>query len=33
MSLWEYANPKKFMETSARVLPWVWGAALACLVI
>ena len=32
MSLWEYANPKKFMETSARVLPWVWGLAVLCLV-
>ncbi len=31
MSLWEYANPKKFMETSSMVLPWVWGLALACL--
>jgi heme exporter protein C len=27
MSLWEYANPKKFMETSARLMPW--AAALA----
>ena len=28
-SLWEYANPKKFIETTDRVLPWVaWGAAL-----
>ena len=27
MSIWEYANPKKFMETSALVLPWVSGAA------
>jgi len=27
-SLWEYANPKKFIETTDRVLPWVaWGAA------
>ena len=33
MSLWEYANPKKFMETSSRVLPFVWALALACLVI
>jgi heme exporter protein C len=31
MSLWEYANPKKFMETSSTVLPFVWGLALACL--
>jgi heme exporter protein C len=28
-SLWRYANPKKFIETTDRVLPWVaWGAAL-----
>jgi heme exporter protein C len=27
MSFWEYANPKKFMETSAWVLPWVTGLA------
>lgn len=33
MSLWEYANPKKFMETSARVLPFIWGAAALCLVL
>ena len=31
MSLWEYANPKKFMETSSRVLPFVWALAMACL--
>jgi len=27
MSIWEYANPKLFMQTSARVLPWVAGSA------
>ncbi len=27
MSIWEYANPKKFMETSGALLPWVVGAA------
>jgi len=27
MSIWEYANPKKFMETSSVLLPWVAGAA------
>jgi heme exporter protein C len=31
MSLWEYANPKKFMELSARVLPWTAGLAAVCL--
>lgn len=29
MSIWEYANPQRFMRTSARVLPWT--AALAAL--
>ena len=24
-SIWEYANPKKFMQTSGRLLPWVAG--------
>ncbi len=33
MSLWEYANPKKFMETSARLLPWVAGLAAAGLAV
>jgi len=28
MSLWEYANPKKFMQTSAWALPWFTGLAL-----
>ncbi len=31
MSLWEYANPKKFMQTSGAVLPWVAGLAAICL--
>jgi heme exporter protein C len=31
MSLWEYANPKKFMDWTAPVLPWVAGAAALCL--
>ncbi len=25
MSIWEYANPKKFMETTEKVLPWLVG--------
>ena len=32
MSLWEYANPKKFMQTSGAVLPWVTTLALVTLV-
>ncbi len=29
MSIWEYANPKKFMQTSGFLLPWVTVGALA----
>ncbi|WP_456386821.1 heme ABC transporter permease [Profundibacter sp.] len=28
MSFWEYANPKKFMQTSGVFLPWVAGLAI-----
>ena len=31
MSIWEYANPKKFMQTSAWALPWVSGLAIVLL--
>ena len=31
MSIWEYANPKKFMQISAWALPWVAGLALLLL--
>jgi heme exporter protein C len=27
MSIWEYANPKKFMATTTPMLPWVYGLA------
>jgi heme exporter protein C len=33
MSIWEYANPKKFMQTSGAVLPWVAALAAICLII
>jgi heme exporter protein C len=33
MSIWEYANPKKFMQTSALVLPWAVGLAVTSLVV
>jgi heme exporter protein C len=33
MSLWEYANPQKFMHLSRRVLPFVAGAAALCLIV
>ncbi|WP_168732896.1 heme ABC transporter permease [Aliigemmobacter aestuarii] len=31
MSIWEYANPKKFMQTSAWALPWVTVLSVLCL--
>ncbi|MGC3939478.1 heme ABC transporter permease [Roseobacter sp. EG26] len=33
MSLWEYANPVRFLNLSARVLPVFWGLAVACLMV
>ena len=33
MSIWEYANPKKFMQTSAWALPWFTGLAVLALVV
>ena len=32
-SIWEYANPKKFIETTDRLLPWLSVTALLCLVV
>ena len=32
MSIWEYANPKKFVETTTPLLPWTFGLAGLCLV-
>ncbi|MBW4708488.1 heme ABC transporter permease [Roseobacter sp. YSTF-M11] len=32
MSLWEYANPVRFLALSSRVLPVFWGLAALCLV-
>ncbi len=33
MSLWEYANPVKFMRLSTRVLPALWALATLCLAV
>ena len=33
MSLWEYANPVKFLRLSGRVLPWVSGLAALSLAV
>ena len=32
MSIWEYANPVKFLRLSARVQPVLWAAAAVCIV-
>jgi heme exporter protein C len=31
MSIWDYANPKRFMDTSASALPWALAATVLCL--
>lgn len=28
MSLWSYANPRRFLDVTTPALPWLWGAAL-----
>lgn len=33
MSLWEYANPVKFLDLSSRILPWVSVLSGICLVL
>lgn len=33
MSLWEYANPRRFMAFTDRWMPWIAGAAGLCLVV
>src|SRR6056297_3390467 len=33
MSLWEYANPVKFIRTTDKVLPWIWVISGLCLVV
>ncbi len=33
MSLWEYANPARFMALTSRAQPWVWAAAALCLAV
>ena len=30
MSIWEYANPTKFMRTTEGLLPWLVGSAVMC---
>ena len=33
MSMWEYANPKRFMGWTRSVLPWTFALAAVCLVV
>ena len=33
MSIWEYANPKKFIATTTPLLPWVFGAAIGLMAV
>jgi heme exporter protein C len=33
MSIWEYANPVKFLALSARVQPWLWVSAGVCVTV
>ena len=33
MSYWEYANPKKFLATSEKLLPFFWISAAVCLAV
>ena len=33
MSLWKYANPRKFLATSERVMPVLWTLAGLCLFV
>ena len=33
MSIWEFANPVRFMRLTGKVLPWITGLAIACLAI
>ena len=32
-SLWQYANPKRFIMATDRLLPWLWTGAGVCLVV
>ena len=33
MSIWEYANPKKFIATTTPLIPWIFGGTAVCLVV
>lgn len=33
MSVWEYANPKKFIATTSPIVPWLMGISIALLLV
>ncbi|RDC73367.1 heme ABC transporter permease [Rhodovulum sp. 12E13] len=33
MSIWEYANPTKFMRVTGVALPWLWALTAVCLTV
>ena len=33
MSIWEYANPVRFMRLTGKVLPWITALAIGCLAV
>jgi len=33
MTIWQYANPRKFIATADKVLPWIGGLAAICLAV
>ena len=33
MSIWDYANPKRFVDATTPALPWLFGAAGLCLLV
>ncbi|MEM9498539.1 MAG: heme ABC transporter permease [Pseudomonadota bacterium] len=32
-SFWQFANPRRFIAATDRVLPWLWGAGALCLAV
>ncbi|AUJ63785.1 transcriptional regulator [Aestuarium zhoushanense] len=33
MSIWEYANPKKFMATTSPLIPWIFGGSMVLIMV
>ncbi|MGE4326758.1 MAG: heme ABC transporter permease [Pseudodonghicola sp.] len=32
-SLWSYANPRKFLAVTERIMPWLWTLSAGCLIV